>query len=320
MIATSEDVAKRAGVSRATVSQILNGRGQRFASATRDRVTQAAAELEYLPSSAGRTLALGSSDIVIAVIPNTTFGGNLQDIFEAATEELGARGLTLLLHLSTDSTAPLDRVITGIKPRAVISLTPFSRAELDLLASRGVKAFDPASETTQRDDPNVGIGVLQAEYLIDRGYTRLAFAHLQDARQDPFGQGREEGVRKACLQRGLPAPTILRLAVNPQDALAAIDSLDLPGVGVVCYNDDVAITLLSAATTRGLAVPQDIGIVGMDHTPLSAVTTPPLTTVGYDLRASAYNLITTALHGIGESVEDRDLMDINFTLIPGGTA
>ena len=112
----------------------------------------------------------------------------------------------------------------------------------------------------------------------------------------------------------------MRLNIDPDDARAAVDSLDLPGVGVVCYNDDVAITLMSAAATRGWAMPTDIGILGMDHTPLSAVTNPPLTTVGYDLRASAYNLITTTLRGIGEPVEDRDLLDINFSLIPGGTA
>jgi DNA-binding LacI/PurR family transcriptional regulator len=98
------------------------------------------------------------------------------------------------------------------------------------------------------------------------------------------------------------------------EALAAIDSLDLPGVGVACYNDDVATTLLSAATLRGWAVPQDVGLVGMDNTPLSAVSVPPLTTVGYDLKAVAYNLITAALSGIGEQVTDRELADAHFAL------
>ena len=149
MIATSEDVAKRAGVSRATVSQILNGRGQRFASATRERVTQAAAELEYLPSSAGRTLALGSSDIVIAVIPNTTFGGNLQDIFEAATEELGARGLTLLLHLSTRLDCPARPGDHGDK-------TPRGDLPHPVLTRRTRPAGKPGRESVRpgiRDDP-----------------------------------------------------------------------------------------------------------------------------------------------------------------------
>ena len=312
-------MAKLAGVSRATVSQILNGRGQRFASTTRERVAQAAAELEYQPSAAGRTLAKGSSDIVIAVIPNTTFGGNLQDIFQAATEELATRGLTLLLHLATDSIAPLDRVIAGMKPRAVISLTPFSASERELLESRGVKAFDPATAGPPRD-VNAEIGAVQARHLIARGYARLAFAHLHDARQDPFGQGREVGVRAECAANGLPEPAIVRLNINLDDALAAIDALALPGVGVACYNDDVATALLSAATTRGWAVPGEIGFVGMDHTPLSGVTIPPLTTIGYDLSAVAYNLITAALSGIGEPVSDREHADAKFELFQRGTS
>lgn len=318
MIATSEDVAKLAGVSRATVSQILNGRGERFASATRERVAQAAADLEYQPSAAGRTLAKGSSDIVIAVVPNTTFGGNLQDIFQTATEELAVRGLTLLLHLSASTTGPLDRVIAGMKPRAVISLTPFSASERRLLADRGVKAFDPATVGPRRD-VNAEIGSLQARHLIARGFTRLAFAHLHDARQDPFGQGRENGVRAACEAAGLPEPAVIRLGISTNEALAAIDSLELPGIGIACYNDDVATALLSAASHRGWAIPQDIGLVGMDQTPLSAVTIPPLTTIGYDLSAVAYNLITAALSGIGETVTDREPADAHFALVERGT-
>jgi DNA-binding LacI/PurR family transcriptional regulator len=314
VIATSEDVAKRAGVSRATVSQILNGRGQRFASATRERVAQAAEELEYQPSAAGRTLAMGSSDIVIAVVPNTTFGGNLQDIFQTATTELASRGLTLLLHLATDTTAPLDRVVTGMKPRAVISLTPFTPEERGLLRSRGVRAFDPMTAGPSRD-VNADIGAIQARHLIARGYRKLAFAHLQDARQGPFGQGREAGVRAECAAHRLPEPTIVRLGINVDDALAALDSLELPGVGVACYNDDVATALLAAAASRGWAVPRDLGLVGMDATPLSGVTIPPLTTIGYDLGAVAYNLITAALSGIGESVSDRDHADAHFALV-----
>ena len=319
MIAKSEDVARRAGVSRATVSQILNGRGARFASATRDRVTQAAAELDYRPSAAARTLAKGSSEIVIALIPNTTFGGNLQDIFQAATEELSARDLTLLLHLSTDTTAPLDRVVTGMKPRAVISLTPFSQAERELLAGRGVAAFDPGAGNPTAN-ANFDIGALQARHLISRGYTRLGFAHLEDARQDPFGEGREAGVRAMCTRHGLPEPHIVRLGIDLNDAAAALDTFASPGAGVACYNDDVATALLSAATMRGWHVPRDLGLIGMDHTPLSGVTLPPLTTIGYDLEAAAYHLITAALKGLGEPTDDRYHADVHFALIEGATS
>lgn len=318
MIATSEDVARLAGVSRASVSMILNGQGHRFASATRDRVTKAASDLGYQPSSAGRTLAKGSSDVMLALIPNTTWGGNLQDIFQTAAEDLAARGLTLLLHMATSSTAPLDRVITGMKPRAVISLTPFTDHERAVLSARGAKAFDPANSAGAMN-ADFQIGALQAGHLIDRGFRSIAFAHLQDARQDLFGADREAGVRAVCLERGISEPAIVKLGLDPTQALTALDSLDVPGVGIACYNDDVATALISAATGRGWNLPGDVAIIGMDNNPLSAVTSPPLTTVGYDVKAAAHNLITLALAGIGEPVDEREHVDPVFGVVQRGT-
>lgn len=136
------------------------------------------------------------------------------------------------------------------------------------------------------------IGALQARHLISRGYTRLRFAHLEDARQDPFGEGREAGAPAMCAEHGLPEPHVVRLGIDLNDAATALDTFASPGAGVACYNDDVATALPSAATMRGWQVPRDLGLIGMDHTPLSGVTLPPLTTIGYDLEAAAYNLIT----------------------------
>lgn len=318
MVAKSEDVARRAGVSRATVSQILNGRGSRFAAETRERVQQAADDLHYEPSAAARTLAKGSSDFVIALIPNTTFGGNLQDIFDKATEALAERGLTLVLRLSTPSTASLDRLITSMKPRAVLSLSPLSAEERALFLSRAVPAFDQSTPEIPID-PNFEIGALQANYLVGRGHQRLAYAHLRDARQDPFGQSREAGVRSVCLEHGLPEPKILGLGIDREDALKAIDSMELPGTAIACYNDDVAIALLGAAHVRGWNVPNDVAIVGMDHTPLSGVTVPPLTTIDVNLILAATGLINAVLLGLGEEPIPAETA-FRLTLVEGGTA
>jgi DNA-binding LacI/PurR family transcriptional regulator len=319
MIATSADVAKLAGVSRATVSQVLNGRGERFASETRARVRQAASDLGYQPSAAGRTLARGSSDFVIALIPNTTFGGNLQDLFERMTSELAARGLTLVLRLSTTTTESLDRLVTGVKPAAVFSITPFTDEQRTLLAEREVRAFDPSTAT--QIDHNAAIGAMQAEYLIGRGYRRIAFAHLQDARQDPFGHAREAGVRDACRAAGLPDPQVVRLDIDIDAALAALDDLRPPGIAVACYNDDVATALLSAARLRDLRVPDDVALIGMDRTPLSRVTLPPLTTIAYDLRAAASTAIYSILTAVdAPSLASEPPQRAALELIPGGTA
>jgi len=318
VIAKSADVARLAGVSRGAVSQILNGRGERFSASTIERVKEAAIELDYRPSAAGRALARGSSDFVIALIPDTTFGGNLQDIFGAATEQLAARGLTLVLRLATPTPAALDRLVSGILPRAVLSLTPFSNEERALLERRGIAAFDP--QVGSEDAFDHQIGRLQARHLIERGLTRLAVARLQDARQDPFGQGREEGVRAECRSAGLDAPTVVHLGIDIDEALTALDHLDPPRIGIACYNDDIAITLLSAARIRGLGVPRDVALIGMDRTPLSQVTVPRLTTISYDMTAPTKNMIANFLSVLGnEDAPDHPIVGLALELERGDT-
>ena len=314
MAATSADVARHAGLSRATVSQVLNGHADRFAAETAERVLRAAKELGYEPSSVGRMLRSGTSDFVIALVPNTTFGGNLQDIFDAATELLAQKGLTLVLRLSTQSPSSLDRILAGMRPRAVLSLQPFTDVERAVLAERGIPGFD----TAEGGDLNDEIGRIQAEHLVSRGYRRLAFAHLRDERQDPFGTAREVAVAGVCSATGLPAPAVIGLGIDLDDAANALDSLE-PGYGIACYNDDIAITLLTAAGLRGWRVPDDIGLIGMDDTPLARVTNPPLTTVGYNLTAVAHATVAAALGALGQS-DVRPVPDIDLRVIPGDSA
>ncbi|WP_181058123.1 MULTISPECIES: LacI family DNA-binding transcriptional regulator [unclassified Pseudoclavibacter] len=302
MIAKSEDVARHAGVSRGAVSQILNGRGQRFSEATRERVLAAAAELDYQPSAAGRALANGSSDFVIVLVPNTTFGSNLQGLFEGATSVLAEHGLTLVLHLSTESAAALGRLVAGIKPRAVISLVPFGEEERALLSSRSIVAIDPSLQT--RDTTDLEIGRLQARHLISRGFDVLAAASLTDQRQDPFGHGRIEGILEVCAAAGLAAPLELHLGIDLDEATRVLDTLPEGRVGIACYNDDVALTLLSAARRAGKSVPGELGLIGMDNTVLSQVSIPRLTTIAYDLSQTASTIVAAVVEGLSLPKQD----------------
>ncbi|MFD3732068.1 LacI family DNA-binding transcriptional regulator [Streptomyces sp. NPDC058632] len=317
MVVKSQDVAERAGVSRSTVSQILNGRADHFTAETRARVHRAIAELGYEPSAAGRALAKGSSDIVIALIPDTTFGGNLQDIYSALTDELSRRGLTLVLRLATHTVTSLESVIIRLKPRVVLSLTPFSDEDRRLLESRGVEAIDPGSSSSR--DANAEIGTLQAGHLIDRGYRCLAYAHLHDARSDPFGGARERAFLAECRAHGVDGPRILALGVNVEDAVAALDQLGEPGFAVGCYNDDVATALLHAASLRNWRAPHDLALIGMDHTPLSRLTTPPLTTMEYDTSTVTEETIQAILRHLDAGKAGEDRTEVRFRVIEGGT-
>ncbi|MFP7761683.1 LacI family DNA-binding transcriptional regulator [Marisediminicola sp. LYQ134] len=318
MIPRSQDVADRAGVSRSTVSQILNGHEELFTEETRARVADAVAELGYHPSAAGRTLARGSSDLVIVLVPNTTFGGNLQDIYGALTSALAERGLTLLLRLSEDSVESLARLATGLKPRAVLTLTGMPEGQKSALKKRGVEVIQPDARSGA--DVNAQIGAIQARHLIDKGYRKLAYAHLQDERTDPFGTPRELEFADECRRRGVPDPRVLHLGVTPESAAAALDDLGERGFAVACYNDDVATALLYAATQRGWSVPEDLALIGMDNTPLSRLTIPPLTTVGYDASEVLAASLRSLLRGLDKSDDAPIDVDVRVEIVERASA
>ena len=95
---TSWDVARLAGVSRSTVSQVLNGNHERFPQETRDRVAQAAETLSYRPSRAGRSLVTGLSDLIVVVVPNVTFGRHLQDAVDSIAASTAATGMSVVVR------------------------------------------------------------------------------------------------------------------------------------------------------------------------------------------------------------------------------
>lgn len=317
MNATSTDVAKRAGVSRATVSQILNGNGERFAADTAARVLAAARDLDYQPSVAGRTLRRGSSDMVVALLPFTTFGGNIQDLFERMGRTLADHGYTLVLQISTASIEMLDRMVAGMKPAAVFSLTPLTVAEREVLDRREILAIDPPSVT--QVDHNRAIGELQARTLIARGHTRLAYAHLQDERPDPFGFAREEGVREVAAEYGLAEIGVAHVPLRLEPAARALDALGTTPVAIACYNDDVAMALMSAARLRGLGVPDRVALIGMDHTDLSQTTVPALTTIEYDLTAAATAGTASLLRALGAGSPQQTSAPTVMAVVDGET-
>lgn len=255
---------------------------------------------------------------MIALIPDTTVGVNLQDILEKATEELATHGLTLLLRFSTPSSQMFDRLMSTANPRGVLSFMPFSAKEQEIMRSRGVQ-FIASSPIDTDSGANQEIGRLQVRHLVERGHRTIAFARLRDARQDVFGDEREAGIRDECRDQGLPEPTIVRLGVDRDEALVALDALPSAPVGIACYNDDVATALLSAATIRGRQVPQDIALIGMDNTPISQVIVPRLTTIDYPASEAAHLTVAGFLAALtGEPMQESDL-HLDIRVVEGAT-
>jgi DNA-binding LacI/PurR family transcriptional regulator len=285
--ATSLDVARRAGLSRSTVSQVLNGNHERFPAETRERVEAAAAELGYRPSRAGRALVTGVSDLIVVAVPNVTFGRHLQDAVDRIAAATASRGMSVVVrYAGNDDDATLTAVL-DLRPAVIVDLGVFYAPEARrILEATGTRIVpDLAMIDRFAEHPNHLIGRIQADHLLERPGRRLVVATLDDDRDDYFGNERRQGVIDAARDAGLPEPATISVPLDRGRAGTALASVLDPGIpiGVCCYNDDVAIAVLAAARDLGLAVPGDVAVVGVDHTEIGALIDPPLTSIAIDM-------------------------------------
>jgi DNA-binding LacI/PurR family transcriptional regulator len=319
-MATSADVAARAGVSRSTVSQILNGHGHRFKPDMVAHVRKVAQDLGYRPSVAARTLALGTSDIVITLIPNITFGSRLRELIDQITVELAQAGKTNLLRLAS-SDDELEDAVLGLRPAGVWSIVPLSAKLRTRLEAHNVRVVEAPRELQIAID--MEIGALQAAHLRDCGYETIGVAMPVDRREQLFATSRERGVLDWCRAHGVrTTPTLhLRLERGGNAEIAAL----LPGhrIGIAAYNDDVALAILGAASLAGRLVPEDIGVIGVDNSRTARLSEPTITTVDIEIEHSAHQVVQLLLHGAEELPTDAlDALDAIRGLvkvIPGGS-
>jgi len=291
---SSADVAAHAGVSRSTVSQILNGHGHRFKPDMVDRVQAVARELGYRPSLAGRALARGTSDVVITLLPNISLGPRLRELIDLVTAELADEGKTNLIRLSSGD-AQIDEAVLALRPAGLWSVAPLTPEQHTRLGELGVMVVDQPRELQRAIDHE--IGALQAGHLIERGYPAIVVAAPEDLREQPFAVAREQGALDAARAAGIPTLPTLRLGLERGSSERIAGLLPDSDVGVAAYNDDAALAILAAAHHAGRSVPAEIGVIGVDNTIASGVSEPSLTTVDMDLHYSAHEIVRALLHG-----------------------
>ncbi|MGX6608525.1 LacI family DNA-binding transcriptional regulator, partial [Micromonosporaceae bacterium Da 78-11] len=295
---TSADVARLAGVSRATVSYVLNDTpGQTISADTRGRVLAAAQSLGYAPSAAARTLRTGRSDVVLCLLPDWPIGPELGTMLENISTALARNGLTFVVHPGNREDRPIAEIWKAITPAAVIAFADFSAAETAAMRSAGVALVvamlgreRPGQRGTEVASQQL-IGRRQVEHLAFAGHTRLGYAYPDDERVRIFADPRLAGVREACSAQRLAAPATETVALDPQQAADAVRRWHADGItGVCAYNDEVALALLAGVRLLGLTVPTDLAVIGVDDIPSARLVVPRLTTVTTDQAAAAARL------------------------------
>lgn len=315
---SSADVAVSAGVSRSTVSQILNGHEHLFSDETVAKVRRTAQTMGYRPSLAGRTLARGKSDIVITLIPDINFGPPVREFMDLLTEGLAKAGFTNLLRLSS-SEHSLQDAIMGLRPQAVVALSQLSTEEKIRLKELGIRVIGETQDVQTASDR--ALGGLQAEYLRSQGYNRIAAVRPRAKREQLNAPHREAGIVHYGRLHDMEVLPTLEIGLSSVEALSAVESLPPGRVGLACYNDEVALAMLGAAQRLGLGIPSDVGIIGVDNSVVARAFTPTITTINIDLRLNVRELISRIVAGQDLPVPEESMGDYlqGFEVVPGGT-
>ncbi|MFD9814973.1 LacI family DNA-binding transcriptional regulator [Streptomyces sp. NPDC059080] len=297
---TLEAVAARAGVSRATVSRVVNG-GAGVRPAVRERVARAVAELGYIPNSAARSLVTRRTGAVAVVIgepeervfSDPFFGRQLRGI----GRELAAADTQLLLLL-VESRADWPRIGRYLSAGHVDGALLFSLHHDDPLPSVAARAGLPVvyggrpGWADAADDPGVRYvdtdnrdGARQAvRHLRERG--RRAIAVITGPPDQTSAADRLAGYRDA-LAPGAADPRLVadgRFTADGGEAAMArlLDTAPELDAVFVC-SDLMASGALRTLRERGRRVPEDVAVVGYDDLEPAAWTDPPLTTVRQDV-------------------------------------
>jgi DNA-binding LacI/PurR family transcriptional regulator len=323
---TSADVAREAGLSRATVSYVLNDTpGQKIPQATRERVIEAATRLGYAPSAAARALRTGRSDIVLCLLPEWPIGQQMGALLAHLSGALATEGLTFVAHPRTEVSRPVRDVWRSITPAAVLAFEDFGQEEADAMRAAGIEVTVALLGRSRRRGelgvPQQRIGRLQAEHLAAAGHRRLGFAFPDDPRVVGFAEPRLDGVRHACADLGLPEPDVRTVPLDPAvaaDAVQAWMAGDPPVTGVCAYNDEVALAVLAGLRGCGRSAPGDLAVVGVDDLPIAALADPPLTTVTTDQRVVAEHVAQSILRALaGQPAPRRPGSDVVQLVVRG---
>jgi LacI family transcriptional regulator len=292
---TSFDVARRAGVSRTTVSYVLNKNGHGHVSEeTRMKVLQAAHEMGYSTHHSARALRKGQSDEICLIVdlPLTIHRTELFVSLQQHALDYGYPAVVYFNHgLPLEQVEKQLRKIFARRPIGIFATAESMTAEHVALAkSMGVNnivlySVKPITYARTIILPTVHAGKLAALHLLERGHRRLGLVHPVDPLHQYGFLRRLEGM--CSVLSDLPEATldILPLDYSLPSAHTLVDSAFTGAshpTGIYGYNDEYALLLLGALLDRGKHVPQDVAVLGTDDISFDEFMRPSLTSIRFD--------------------------------------
>lgn len=319
MTTTIQDVARHAGVSVSTVSNVLNGRGDRMRPETLARVQAAIAELRFRPSKLAQQLKTGQTPLIGLLVPSMTnpmYGYIAREIESCAQEQHGLRLLIASTYRDRAKESALfeDLLAHGVR-RVIVISSLADEAHFEAMAERGmvVVSYDRGATPGKRSrvahvmPDNFEAARSAARHLLAHGHKRLAFVTAagmtmsRSAKIAGFQAAVDEagaGVHAQVLDGG-SLDEYGDAVIGEVGRIAAhrIARMRSRPTGLVALNDLMALGLMAGLREAGLEVPRDISVVGMDGIYLAGLSNPGLTTVQLPVRDMARAMVDCAMRG-----------------------
>jgi DNA-binding LacI/PurR family transcriptional regulator len=294
-VVTTLDIAREAGVSRTTVSHILNDQpGINLSTKTKERVLTIARRLGYVPNSAAQMLVSGRSRNVAVVLPRADMlavDGFIPIMMFGINEVCRENGYRLLMEAIQEEQPGENAYLDLVKSKRVDGLIIINPRKGDAALQKIIKSKFPVllAGTGERPDENA-IATREGEasyritrHLISLGHQRIA--HISHASLAYVAVYRRiEGYRIALEEANLPFDESLVAEgdfsfESGYRAMKRILASNAQFTALFAGNDTIAVGAILAIHEAGLSVPQDIAVVGYDDIPIAAYARPPLTTV-----------------------------------------
>lgn len=303
---TIAEVARQAGCSTATVSRVINRSGPTSAE-VRNRVERAIGQLGFRPNAIGRSLKTQRTRTIGCIIPSLTnpvFASSVSGIENMATAE----GWSVLLSATDYKLEREGNVIETLLERDVEGLIltvadADQNKTLDMLDAERVPYVLVYNEPRHTSRPAVTVDNARstrelAEQLIRQGHRRIAYVAGRFATSDR-SRRRHEGYVSALKEAGIASLPVIEVDYMASDEAHRIDlesRLDRAGrpTALMCSNDLLALSVISALRHAGYRVPDDISVTGFDGIALGHMVSPTLATIDqrpYDMGREAAQML-----------------------------
>lgn len=321
-MATIKDIAERAGVSTATVSNVIKGKRNKVSKETIEKIEKIITELNYVPSMGARILSEKRSKIIGVICTFMNVKDNsLKDPFTAELlgvieNEIRKNGYYMMLYASNKpeeiknlvSTWSVDGLIfAGINEKTYNNLRKISKKPVVVID--GYYKNDDFYNVGTNDEEG---GYIITKYLIDKGHKNIIFVDETNKKGNPIktvdGE-RLKGFKRALKEIGIKYTTNNHVYIDPLNKEKFFDEIkNKNSTAVVCSSDNIAFEVINGLKKRNICVPENISVTGFDDVYLSSLSSPTLTTINQNINEKGEKAVRMLINIIEEKhIENKNI-------------